>query len=54
MTGKQVLAVVAISAGTSLLVVGIVLYVGMRQPLPLIDTNETKAVFAEQAQQKAA
>lgn len=54
MTGKEVAVMVAVSAATSLVVVGVVLYVALRQPLPLIDTSDTKAVFAEQAQQAKA
>ena len=49
MDSKQVISVVLISAATSLVVVGVVLYFGMRGPLPLIDTAQTKAEFEEKA-----
>lgn len=48
MEGKQILAVVAISAATALVITGTVLYFGMRGPLPLIDTAQSRAVFEEQ------
>lgn len=46
--------VVLVSVTASLAVTGLVLWYAMRNPLPLIDTAKTKAVFDTATGQKAA
>lgn len=54
MDTKQVLMTVAISAAVSLVVVGAVLAIGMRTPLPLIDTEQSRAIYADTSAQQEA
>ena len=54
MDTKQVVMTVLISTAVSVVVTSVILYVGMRQPLPLIDTVASKATFEEQNAAKAA